>query len=47
MDRPEFELLFGERHDLLVGPLDEMKLRRRRVLLDHTTLASKNLAIFF
>jgi len=47
MDSPDFELLFGERHDLLVGPLEDLKLRRRVVLLDHTTLPAKNLAIFF
>lgn len=47
MAETEYELLAGERHDQLVEAAGGLKLRRRLVLLDHTTLASKNLAVFF
>lgn len=43
----EFELLAGERHDVLVETDDGLKLRRRLILLDHSTLKNKNLAVFF
>jgi 3-phenylpropionate/cinnamic acid dioxygenase small subunit len=43
----EYELIAGERQDLLVRRDGGLKLRRRLVLLDHTTLATKNLALFF
>jgi 3-phenylpropionate/cinnamic acid dioxygenase small subunit len=43
----EFELIAGERQDLLVKTEGGLKLRRRLILLDHSTLANKNLALFF
>jgi len=43
----DFELLLGERHDVLVETDDGLKLRRRLILLDHSTLKNKNLAVFF
>jgi hypothetical protein len=43
----EYELFAGEREDLLVKLDGALKLRRRLVLLDHSTLANKNLALFF
>lgn len=47
LDTVEYDLVTGERHDVLV-PLDgELRLRSRTVYLDHSTLPVKNLAIFF
>jgi 3-phenylpropionate/cinnamic acid dioxygenase small subunit len=43
----EYELFAGEREDLLVKADGGLKLRRRLILLDHSTLANKNLALFF
>ncbi|MEV7005040.1 3-phenylpropionate/cinnamic acid dioxygenase subunit beta [Streptosporangium sp. NPDC051022] len=46
-DSPEHQLLVGERHDVLrVHPGGEVRLARRTVLLDQTTLATHNLAVF-
>lgn len=47
LDSTSYELLLGERHDQLIRDGDRLRLKRRVILLDHTTLASKNLAIFF
>lgn len=47
LDDIAHELLAGERRDLLVPDESSLKLRRREVLLDHTTLPTKNLAVFF
>jgi 3-phenylpropionate/cinnamic acid dioxygenase small subunit len=47
LDSVEFELLSGERQDILVAVDGALKLRRRLILLDHSTLRNKNLAIFF
>jgi ethylbenzene dioxygenase beta subunit len=47
LDSIEFELLSGERQDLLVATDGGLKLRRRLILLDHSTLRNKNLGIFF
>lgn len=47
LDSIEFELVAGERHDVLVTVDGGMKLRRRLILLDHSTLRNKNLALFF
>ncbi|MFD0883459.1 3-phenylpropionate/cinnamic acid dioxygenase subunit beta [Streptosporangium algeriense] len=46
-DSTDHQLLVGERHDVLrVRPGDEVGLARRTVLLDQTTLATHNLAVF-
>jgi 3-phenylpropionate/cinnamic acid dioxygenase small subunit len=47
LDTVEFELISGERQDVLVPVDDGLKLRRRVVLFDHSTLPAKNLALFF
>jgi 3-phenylpropionate/cinnamic acid dioxygenase small subunit len=47
LDDPRHDLIVGERHDLLVPGPDGLQLRRRRILLDHATLPTKNLALFF
>jgi 3-phenylpropionate/cinnamic acid dioxygenase small subunit len=47
LDAIEYELIAGERHDLLIEVAGGLKLRRRLILLDHSTLANKNLALFF
>lgn len=47
LDAIEFELIAGERQDVLVKTEGGLKLRRRLILLDHSTLANKNLALFF
>lgn len=47
LDDVAYDLLVGERRDLLVDDGGQLKLRRREVLLDHSTLPSKNLAVFF
>jgi 3-phenylpropionate/cinnamic acid dioxygenase small subunit len=47
LDATTYELLLGERRDRLVTVDDLLKLQERVILLDHTTIASKNLAIFF
>jgi 3-phenylpropionate/cinnamic acid dioxygenase small subunit len=47
LESTEFELLAGERRDVLVLADAGLKLRRRLILLDHTTLRNKNLAVFF
>jgi hypothetical protein len=39
-------MLSGERHDLIRVERDGMKLARRAVFLDHTTLPIPNLAVF-
>jgi 3-phenylpropionate/cinnamic acid dioxygenase small subunit len=46
-DAPGHDLLVGERQDVLRRAADGMKLMRRLVLLDHTTLGTPNLAFFF
>jgi hypothetical protein len=43
----DYELIAGERHDVLVDVDGALKLRGREVLLDHSTLANSNLAIIF
>jgi len=45
LDSIDYELIAGERRDLLVPAGDDLRLRRRLVLLDHSTLPAKNLAI--
>ncbi|MEV6119308.1 3-phenylpropionate/cinnamic acid dioxygenase subunit beta [Streptomyces sp. NPDC052077] len=45
-DAVEHQLLVGERHDVLRICRDDLKLARRTVLLDQTTLATHNLAVF-
>jgi 3-phenylpropionate/cinnamic acid dioxygenase small subunit len=45
-DSGEFQLLAYERVDRLMRDEDELHLVNRRVLLDHTTLPTHNLAIF-
>jgi 3-phenylpropionate/cinnamic acid dioxygenase small subunit len=47
LDTVEYDLVTGERRDVLVPVDGELKLRSRTVLLDHSTLPVKNLAIFF
>jgi 3-phenylpropionate/cinnamic acid dioxygenase small subunit len=47
-DTPEHQLLSAERHDTLRRAEDgRLRLRKRVILLDHTTLGTHNLAIFF
>jgi 3-phenylpropionate/cinnamic acid dioxygenase small subunit len=46
-DASGHDLIVGERHDVLRRRDDGMKLLRRLVLLDHTTLGTPNLAFFF
>lgn len=43
---PDYEMLTGERHDLLVDSEGEIKLARRLVLLDNVSLPTHNLAFF-
>jgi 3-phenylpropionate/cinnamic acid dioxygenase small subunit len=45
-DSPSFNLIAGERHDVLRRTNAELKLLKRLVLLDHATLATHNLALF-
>ncbi|MFI9628801.1 3-phenylpropionate/cinnamic acid dioxygenase subunit beta [Streptomyces sp. NPDC052042] len=45
-DAVEHQLLVGERHDVLRPCDGTLKLARRIVLLDQTTLATHNLAVF-
>ncbi len=47
LDHTEYDLISCERQDLLVPDGDGFKLRERLVLLDHSTIPTKNLAIFF
>ena len=47
LDTVEYDIVTAERHDVLVPVDGELKLRSRTVLLDHSTLPVKNLAIFF
>lgn len=47
LDDVAYDLLVGERRDRLVTDEGALKLRRRDVLLDHSTLPTKNLAVFF
>jgi PAH dioxygenase small subunit len=45
-DRGTHDLLCGERHDILRLEENRLRIARRRVLLDQTTLGTKNLAVF-
>lgn len=45
-DRTEYDLLMGERQDIIINVDGELKLQSRRVLLAHTTLPTANLGIF-
>jgi 3-phenylpropionate/cinnamic acid dioxygenase small subunit len=45
-DSPKFNLIAGERHDVLRRAGGDLRLLKRLVLLDHTTLGTHNLAIF-
>lgn len=47
LDEVANDLLVGERRDRLVTDGGVIKLRKREVLLDHSTLPTKNLAVFF
>jgi 3-phenylpropionate/cinnamic acid dioxygenase small subunit len=46
-DVPDNHLISGERHDVLARVDGELKLLRRLVLLDHTTVGTPNLALIF
>jgi hypothetical protein len=46
-DSSSFDLICGERHDTLARVDGGLRLKRRLVLLDHTTLGTPNLAFFF
>jgi ethylbenzene dioxygenase subunit beta len=46
-DRPEHDLLSAERHDVLRRTADGLRLARRLVVLDSTTLPMLNLTFFF
>jgi len=46
-DSTDYDLLSCERRDVLRRGDDELKILERVVLLDHTTLATHNLAFFF
>lgn len=45
-DRGTHDLICGERHDVLRLQERRLRIARRRVLLDQTTLGTKNLAVF-
>jgi ethylbenzene dioxygenase beta subunit len=45
-DRPEHDLLSGERHDVIRRVGDELRLAARTVVLDSTTLPTLNLSFF-
>jgi 3-phenylpropionate/cinnamic acid dioxygenase small subunit len=47
LDAVEYDIVTAERQDVLTPVDGELKLRSRTVLLDHSTLPVKNLAIFF
>lgn len=47
LDAAEADLLAGERRDLLLSDEGAFKLRKREVRLDHSTIPSKNLGLFF
>ncbi|MGE0115085.1 MAG: aromatic-ring-hydroxylating dioxygenase subunit beta [Steroidobacteraceae bacterium] len=46
-ESPNFDLLSAERHDTLRQVSGEMKILRREVLVDHTTIPTNNFAFFF
>lgn len=45
-DQTSYQLFFAERRDLLQQVDERWKLRKRVVLLDHTTLGTHNLGVF-
>ena len=45
-DRGTYDLLSGERHDLLRLHGSAFRIARRRIVLDQTALGTKNLAVF-
>lgn len=45
-DRGHHDLLAGVRHDVLRTVLNGFRIARRRIVLDQTSLGTKNLAIF-
>ncbi|GHB59100.1 hypothetical biphenyl dioxygenase beta subunit [Streptomyces umbrinus] len=45
-DTTEYDLIVGERQDVLVLESNDWRLRRRVVLLNHTILGTANLGIF-
>lgn len=45
-DSPSFNLIAGERHDVLRRVGGDLRLLKRLILLDHATLGTHNLAIF-
>lgn len=45
-DQTSYQLFFAERRDVLQGADEDWKLRKRVILLDHTTLGTHNLGIF-
>jgi 3-phenylpropionate/cinnamic acid dioxygenase small subunit len=47
LDNPAFDLIVGERHDVLVPGDSGLLLRSRTILLDHSTVPTKNLGLFF
>ncbi|HYX91065.1 MAG TPA: aromatic-ring-hydroxylating dioxygenase subunit beta, partial [Myxococcaceae bacterium] len=46
-DKPLYDLLSAERHDVLRQVNGGWKLARRRVILDNTTLPTLNISFFF
>jgi 3-phenylpropionate/cinnamic acid dioxygenase small subunit len=45
-DQVSYDLLCAERRDVLVRDGEGLKLRKRLILLDHTTLGTHNLGVF-
>jgi len=45
-EEPEYDVISGERHDVLVGRPGKLRLLERTVFLDHTTVDTHNLAFF-
>lgn len=45
-EEPEYDVISGERHDILIGKTGQFKLLKRTVFLDHTTIDTHNLAFF-
>jgi 3-phenylpropionate/cinnamic acid dioxygenase small subunit len=46
-DNPTYDLLCGERHDVIRYEEGSMKIAKRLIILDQTTLNTMNLGLFF
>lgn len=45
-DLGAYDLIVGDRHDVLRAVAGELRIARRRILLDQSSLGTKNLAVF-